>query len=107
MMRLIEQLEGTGSVSDRNRVLGDVRYHVRVYQQFHEPGQNLIQGERRIEGLVTAVAGSSFNVFGVWQRGADLVLRLEGGRALEFQIRSSDGSLIATSRFVDESPPQK
>ncbi len=106
MMRLIEQLEGTGSVSDRRGVLGDVRYHVRVYQKFHEPGRSVIH-ERRIEGSVTAVAGSSFNVFDVWQRGADLVLQLEGGRVLEFQVRSSDGSLIATSRFVDGSPPQQ
>jgi len=107
MMRLIEQLEGTGSVSDRHGVLGDVRYHVRVYQQFHEPGRSVIQGERRIEGSVTAVAGSSFNVFDAWQRGADLVLQLEGGRVLEFQVRSSDGSLIATSRFVNESSPEQ
>ena len=56
MMRLIEQLEGTGSVSDRHGVLGDVRYHVRMYQKFHEPGRRVIQ-ERRIEGSVTRSRG--------------------------------------------------
>ena len=99
MMRLTEQLEGTGQIFERDTSRGDVRYHVRVYQQYPEGGGAPNATLQRLEGSVSAVSGSSFDPIDVWRRGADLTLRLEDGRTLEFQLSSSAGSLGATSRI--------
>jgi hypothetical protein len=104
MMRLTEQLEGTGAVFERAAQRGDVRYHIRVYQQVQGKGKQVPGLAQRVEGSVSALADSSFDVFDVWQRGADLELHLEDGRTLEFQLSSSAGALIATSR-VKSTPP--
>lgn len=97
-MRLTEQLEGTGAVFERAIRLGDVRYHIRIYRQYRN-GSKAIDGAQRIEGSVCALAESAFDAFDVWKRGADLELRLEDGRMLEFQLSSSAGAIMATSRI--------
>jgi hypothetical protein len=99
MMRLTEQLEGTGQVFERDTPRGDVRYHVRVYQQYPDGAGAPSATLQRLEGSVSALSGSSFDSIDVWRRGADLTLRLEDGRTLEFQLSSSAGTLIASSRI--------
>ena len=98
-MRLTEQLEGTAQVFERDTSRGDVRYHVRVYQQYPDGDGAPSATQQRLEGSVSALPGSSFDPIDVWRRGADLALRLEDGRMLEFQLSSSAGALIATSRI--------
>jgi hypothetical protein len=98
MMRLTEQLEGTAQIFERDTARGDVRTtsvcisNIQTAMAFRARRSNVLRAQ-------SAPPGSSFDPIDVWRRGADLTLCLEDGRMLEFQLSSSAGAMIATSRI--------
>ena len=92
MMRLIGQPSGTGDVYENGQLLGTVHYSLNVYQQYDEGRDQAGTGVQHIEGRITPAG--TINMLDLWSRGADLILKMSDGRALNFQLRDDRGNII-------------
>ncbi len=92
MMRLIDQPTGTGEVYENGQFRGPVHYSLNVYQQYDEGRDEAVIGVQHIEGRITPAA--MIDLRDLWSRGAELILKMSDGRALNFQLRDDDGNII-------------
>jgi hypothetical protein len=79
--RIVDRLEGTGSVSREGASLGEADYQITVYQEFTA----LPDGEELggIPDWDVQLSGHSLDTFGLWQDSAMLILELEDGRQVQ------------------------
>src|SRR5256712_5316940 len=97
MMRLIEQPPGTGDLYETGQLRGAVHYSLNVYQQY-EGQEQAVTGVQHIEGRLTPAG--PIDLFELWSRGAELILRMSDGRALNFQLRDDHGNIILNGSLV-------
>ena len=98
MMRLIEQPTGTGDLYEYGQLRGAVHYSLNVYQQYDEGQEQAVTSVQHIEGRLTPAG--PINLFELWNRGAELILRMSDGRALNFQLRDDHGNIILNASLV-------
>ena len=98
MMRLIEQPTGTGDLYEHGQLRGAVHYSLNVYQQYDEGQDQAVPGVQHIEGRLTPAG--PIDLFELWSRGAELILRMPDGRALNFELRDDHGNIILNGRLV-------
>jgi hypothetical protein len=93
--RLIESLHGTGAIHAAGQLLRMVKYDLSVWSVDPSVGDTT-QGGSRIDGHIDITGAGEAVVLA----GADsLILTLEDGRRLAFQLTSSDGG-IGRGRWV-------
>ena len=88
-MRLVEELEGTGELSVKDRQFAGVAYHISRFQGFTDAGLP-VPGIHRIEGNVN-VAEIPADMLDV---GSYLTLRLPDGRTLRLTLAAADGRVL-------------
>ena len=96
MSHVVEQLSGTGTLSENGKDLGEIEYDLVVYQEMHENrtmGSRVhsVEGLRQTTGTITPLANQDF--FDLWQRSARLILTLDDGRIWECFISGVDGKV--------------
>jgi hypothetical protein len=96
MSSLIERLKGEGRVLSGQRFVADVRYDIRVYQDYEEV--QLLEGpitrtptSRSVQLNISPAIGAGF--------GERLTLHMSDGRKLDFFLASSGGDCMATGGF--------
>jgi hypothetical protein len=98
MMRLIEQPAGTGELFEQGRLRGTVHYALNVYQQYDEGHDEAVAGVQHIEGRLTP--SGPIEISDVWNRDAELELRLSDGRTLTLQLRDAHGNVTVNGHLT-------
>jgi hypothetical protein len=96
MSSLLERLRGEGKVFAGEKFLADVRYDVRVYQDYEEV--QLLEGpitrtptSRSVQLNISPAIGAGL--------GERLTLHMSDGRKLDFFLTSPDGTCTGTGAF--------
>jgi hypothetical protein len=88
-VRLVEELEGMGELSVRDRHFAGVAYRISRFQGFTNAGLP-VPGVHRIEGNVN-VAEVPAEMLGV---GSHLTLKLPDGRTMRLTLAGEDGRVL-------------
>jgi hypothetical protein len=98
MQRLVEQPADEGDVYGGAARIGRVHYHLSVYQHFSEaePEGEFVPAHFEVEGRITPVDPVDLST--LYQRAAELTLRLADGRLLDFSIADERGTIRSTGR---------
>ena len=95
MQRLIEQPVGDGDLFEEGGRIGQVHYHLDVYQHFSDDG-GPVPANLEVEGRISAP--DDFDIPVLYRLGLEFTLRLADGRALDFRFVHEDGSIHSTAR---------
>lgn len=93
MSSLIERLKGEGKVFAGQKFLADVRYDIRVYQDYEEV--QLLEGPKTRTPTLRSVRLNINPAIGAGL-GERLTLHMSGGRKLDFFLASSGSDCMAT-----------
>ena len=96
MQRLVEQPTDTGEIFEGPVRLGRVHYHLSVYQHFSDAEDQSVPANLDVEGRIAPV--DNLDLIEIHRRGAELMLRLSDGRALDFSITDDEGRIRSTGR---------
>lgn len=100
--KLVEQINGIGTLLQGGTVLHDVTYRIRVYQTFHQASLDAqpTPGLRHVQGHISL----SDDARRVDIEGQDLTLHLEDGRRLNLRV-GRDGRIYTREVFHTEWQP--
>jgi hypothetical protein len=98
----VEKLQGNGKVYEGDRFLCDVRYFITVIQQWDRPGDQWLEGYRRIEGYVRSRTEDAVRTEDATppelEGKREVVLHIEGRPPLYFFITDPDTGRFAITR---------
>jgi hypothetical protein len=100
MQRLVEQPADEGIMFKGESRIGRVYYHLDVYQQFSEGGQDPSSGHLEVEGRIAPV--DAVDVAALPAHASEYTLHLADGRMLDFTIASA-GRIRSTGRGLYKS----
>ena len=95
MQRLIEQPVGNGDLFQEGGHIGQVHYHLDVYQHFSEDGEP-VPAHLEVEGRITGP--EALDTSSLRRLGLEFTLHLADGRALDFRFVHEDGTIHSTGR---------
>jgi hypothetical protein len=96
MERLVEQPVDEGAVFEGAVRLGQVHYHLAVYQHFSDGEDESGRQTFVVEGRITAM--DALDIPQLHQRASELTLHLADGRLLDFLIANEEGTIRSTGR---------
>ncbi len=89
MLRIVERLFGEGQVLCGGTPVGAGGYSVSVYRDWQPAGREMVAGDFVIEGHLMLPPHDLERLLGA----ANLVLRLDDGRWLDFHLVGLDGAI--------------
>jgi hypothetical protein len=96
MQRLVEQPAGDGEIFEGPVCLGQVHYHLSVYQHFSEVEGDSVPASHTVEGRIVPI--ERLDLLEIHRRRSELTLHLMDRRALDFSLTDGHGRLHSTGR---------